>query len=123
LYSAVVGLLLIGALFIIFFFAMRGEGLSRNRAVGIRTKATLASDAAWQRGHNAAAPWVLSAGVLSVVMGFGALALTLASGEEGPASAVQGIYVTAAFLTVIVVILVAARVANNAAQRESPDPS
>jgi len=122
-YSAVVGLFLIGALFIVFSFAMRGEGLSRNRAVGIRTKATLASDAAWQRGHNAASPWVLSAGILSVVMGFGALALSLASGEEGPAAGVQGVYVTVAFLAVIVVVLVAARVANNAAQRESPDPT
>lgn len=123
MYSAVVGLLLVGALFIVFSFAMRGEGIGRNRAVGIRTKATLASDAAWQRGHHAASPWVLSAGILSVVMGFGALALSLASGEEGPAAGVQSVYVTVAFLAVIVVVLVAARVANNAAQREAPDPS
>lgn len=102
---------------------MRGEGLSRNRAVGIRTKATLASDEAWQRGHHAAAPWVLSAGILSIVMGIGALALTLASGEEGPASVVQGVYVAAAFLAVIAVVLLAARVANNAARRDSPEPS
>ena len=123
MYSAVVGLLLIGTLLIVFSFAMRGENVGRNRAVGIRTKATLASDAAWQRGHNAAAPWVLSAGILSVVMGFGALALSLAAGEEGPAAGVQGVYVTVAFLAVIVVVLFAARVANKAAEHESPDPS
>lgn len=39
-------------------------------------------------------------GILSVVMGFGALALSLASGEEGPAAGLQGVYVTVAFLAV-----------------------
>ena len=51
--------------------AGRDGALGRNRAVGIRTSATLASDAAWLAAHRAAAPLVQKAatvaGTLAVV--------------------------------------------------------
>lgn len=39
--SAGIGLLLIGILFIVMSTAMKSDGLTRNRAVGIRTRATI----------------------------------------------------------------------------------
>lgn len=35
--------------------ASRTDGLERNALIGIRTRATMASDAAWHAGHRAAA--------------------------------------------------------------------
>ncbi|MFV0534714.1 MAG: SdpI family protein [Cumulibacter sp.] len=119
MFSAMVGLLFVGVLFIVVSFAMRGPGLTRNRAVGIRTKATLASDAAWASGHKAAAPWILSAGILSTVMGLGALTLTVTAGKDGLAPGVAPVYVTLAFLFIIVLVLVATVIANRAARNES----
>lgn len=43
--------------------------LPRNRIVGMRTRATLASDAAWQAAHRASAWSLAAAGVISVALG------------------------------------------------------
>lgn len=48
--------------------AMRGD-LERNRLLGIRTNATLASDAAWQAAHRAGGPWLIAAGAGALVPG------------------------------------------------------
>lgn len=119
MFSAMVGLLFLGVLFIVVSFAMRGPGLTRNRAVGIRTKATLASDAAWSSAHKAAASWVLSAGILSTLMGLGALTLTVSAGEDGLAPGVAPVYASLAFLFIIVLVLIATVVANRAARNGS----
>ena len=37
------------------------DGLRRNTAVGIRTRSTLTSEAAWRAGHRAASPWLRAA--------------------------------------------------------------
>ena len=49
--------------------------LRRNPLAGIRTGATLRSDAAWQSGHVAAVPWADAAGVAFAAGGLLGLAL------------------------------------------------
>ena len=43
--------------------------LTRQSIVGLRTKATLASDEAWNAAHEAAADWVVGAGAILAVGG------------------------------------------------------
>jgi uncharacterized membrane protein len=38
--------------------------LTRQRVVGLRTEATMASDEAWQAAHQSAAIWVVVAGIV-----------------------------------------------------------
>jgi len=114
--SAGIGLLLIGILLIAMSTAMKGDGLTRNRAVGIRTRATMASDDAWQQGHQAAAPWVLSAGIFGVVMSVAAFTMTWAIGD-GMSGVTSGVFVCVAFGALIALILVSTRVANRAARQ------
>ncbi len=113
--SAAVGLFLLAVVFLGFFAAMRGEGLPRNRAIGIRTSATMASDEGWVRGHRAAAPWVLSTGILAAVLGIAALVVTWVAGDELP-GLVSGIFVSVAFGALIALCVVLARVAHVAAR-------
>ncbi|HEX2300683.1 MAG TPA: SdpI family protein [Pseudonocardiaceae bacterium] len=54
------------------------QRLPRNRFAGIRTPATLRSDAAFAAANRVAAPSVLAAGVISAVAG------ALALGADGP---------------------------------------
>jgi uncharacterized membrane protein len=42
----------------------RAGKLTRQSVVGLRTKATLASDEAWKAAHEAAAKWVIAAGAV-----------------------------------------------------------
>ena len=49
--------------------ASRTGTLERNALVGIRTRATMASDKAWHTGHRAAAPMLGAAAWASVVTG------------------------------------------------------
>lgn len=90
--------------------------LGRNHAIGIRTKATMASDAAWWAGHRAAAPWMLAAartGYTTAAVTTALIAAQLALGETYPlALVVPG----GGFTAVLAAALLATRKANRAAR-------
>ena len=46
----------------------RAGKLTRQSFVGLRTKATMASDGSWEAAHEAAASWVVGAGVVLVML-------------------------------------------------------
>lgn len=60
---------LVGAGFLWLAWLMQNERLPRNGLVGMRTKATMASDAAWNASHRASAWSVALAGVVLLAAG------------------------------------------------------
>lgn len=88
--------------------------LGRNESVGIRTRYTRVSDAAWQAGHAAALPLVnRTAGVAAVTV-ISAIAVQVAwSGSWGTLVGLGGISIE------VGVLMLATRAANRAAQETS----
>ncbi|WP_225943658.1 SdpI family protein [Nocardiopsis terrae] len=88
--------------------------LGKNSAVGLRTRITKSSDAAWESGHRAAAPWLLacaytgySSSVLTVV--FAVVAAV------GGFSGVGAMIIPAiGFVAVIIILVVATAIAHRA---------
>ncbi|MBY6539330.1 SdpI family protein [Rhodococcus sp. BP-349] len=116
--SLLVGVVLLGSL----SWVMRKQGanVDVNSAVGLRTKATMASRDAWRAGHRAAAAHLLAVGVTAVVV-VGVtttlwLIASLTEADIGPAV----VSVPAVGLAVQAVVLVAATVrADRVAERHA----
>lgn len=81
--------------------ASRGT-LSRNRLVGIRTRATMRSDAAWSSAHRGASRTIWIGFALSALVA----AITLVT--DGTAATICGAIVAVLFLTTCVVALLQA---------------
>jgi uncharacterized membrane protein len=57
--------MMVGGIALVVLGAIARAGtLNRQSAVGLRTKATLASDEAWAAAHEASATWVVAAGAI-----------------------------------------------------------
>lgn len=67
---------IIGAVFLWLAWLMQNERLPKNGLVGMRTKATMASDAAWNASHRASAWSVAVAGVILLAAGLWLLLTT-----------------------------------------------
>ncbi|MCX5204975.1 SdpI family protein [Streptomyces sp. NBC_00237] len=111
-----VGLLTLGLLIQYMKKQVASGNIQRNSAIGIRTKATMASDAAWERGHAASAPMLTAtfltayaAGAISVVLG-----VVMMVSDSANAAV---IVVPLCGLVVVLGLLVAASVAANTAAR------
>lgn len=90
----------------------RGD-LDRHGAVGIRTRHTQASDAAWRAGHAAAATWVKWSTLVALITVMAGLALQWSVGDPfGVITALGGLLVH------VIVLLLATRDANAAARAE-----
>ncbi|MFC3232086.1 SdpI family protein [Streptomyces nitrosporeus] len=116
-----VGLLALGAVIHYVKNQVAGGKIQRNSVVGIRTRATMSSDGAWQAGHASAVP-VLKAtfltayatGATSLVLG-----LALSSGDAGNPVA---FIVPAAGYAVVLALLIAASLKADAAARAVDRP-
>ena len=62
--------MMVGGIALVVLGALGRTGrLTRQSIVGLRTKATLASDEAWEAAHAAAADWVVGAGAILLAGG------------------------------------------------------
>ena len=82
------GLLLAGGALVPYVVGRAAGGLlRRNHWVGIRTPATMSSDAAWRAAHAAARGWAVASGAVIALSGLGVL-LVAALGSTGLLAAV-----------------------------------
>ncbi|MEV8157238.1 SdpI family protein [Kocuria salsicia] len=106
LIGIVMSVVVLGILFMVTRMGASGE-MGRNGAVGIRTRATKRSDAAWRAGHAAALPVVRIACLVILVLDLVCLALIFL----GPASLVPwlGVIPSVAILAAAVPFVLAAK--------------
>lgn len=111
------GLLVVTVVAAVLAPSMRDGRLPRNTAIGIKTRHTLASDAAWLRGHAAGAPVLKAAaccGWAALLAGAALCLLQLA----GWAFAVTAL----GYVAVICLALLSATRANTAAKNAAATP-
>lgn len=91
-------------------------GIQRNSAIGVRTKATMSSDSAWQAGHAAAAPMLTATFLTAYTMGVISSALgltsTLIDAENSPAMVIP----LGGLVVVLALLVISAIKANSAAR-------
>ncbi|MCP9944031.1 SdpI family protein [Streptomyces somaliensis] len=90
--------------------------IQRNSAIGIRTKATMSSDSAWQAGHVAAAPMLTATFLTAYAMGVISLALGLMSTLSDAKNTPVMVIPPGGLVTVLALLVVAAIKANSVAR-------
>lgn len=101
--------------------ATMSGNLGRNSAVGLRTRITKSSDAAWESGHRAAAPWLLAcayAGYSSSALTIVFAALVAAGGFSGVGPMIVPALGFGAVVTILAVATVIAHRAGKDAVHE-----
>ncbi len=98
-----------------------GRGATRgsipvNSVIGIRTKATMASEPAWRAGHEAAGPWLVASSVTAVGVGLVTLALSVGLVVAGDESTAALVLPLVGVLSLLALLTRAAVVANTAAR-------
>ena len=93
-------MLLLGGVVLVYVGLLERRGrLPRNRWVGIRTRTTMASDAAWTAAHRATSWSSTASGALLVVTGLGLLVLRPSG--DGAAAVATGAVAIIALLVLI----------------------
>ena len=70
-YPPLIGYLVLAVVCVVLVLVIRGDRLSRNRAIGIRSAQTMRSEAAWQAGHRAAIPMLITIGIIAIGFALG----------------------------------------------------
>ncbi|UVI35078.1 SdpI family protein [Brevibacterium spongiae] len=65
-YPPLIGYLIMALTGTVLTILISRNQLARNRAIGFRSRHTLASDAAWRHGHRAAVPALLTLSVIAI---------------------------------------------------------
>nr|WP_272923896.1 SdpI family protein [Streptomyces sp. SID3343] len=111
-----VGLITLGAVIHYVKKQVASGSIQRNSAIGIRTKATMSSDNAWEAGHAAAAPLLTATYLTAYAAGAITAAITVAaklSDIEKPAAIAIPV---AGIAAVLALLSVSAVKANSAAR-------
>ena len=95
------------------WWAVHTGRLGRNRFVGMRTKAALASDEAWRAAHAAAGWSILAAGAATLVLG---VFLVLTRPDEDRTAALPNAYA----IGLLIVVSLGGFVGDRAARRVGP---
>ncbi|GAA1346584.1 SdpI family protein [Falsarthrobacter nasiphocae] len=108
----VVGLVLVSAVFLSVAGAAKAGTLPPNGAVGIRTRATKANDAAWYAGHIAGAPVLKLGGAGGLVLAVVAAAVLIIARASTPALVIS----LAGYAAILAAAIISAVKANAAAR-------
>jgi len=104
----------------------RSGTLQRNRAFGIKTRATLRSDAAWSRGHAVAEPWLLAAALCGYGTAAGAALLLVLAASVGLSAVPALVIAIGGFVGATAQVIAGGVVGNSAArdvEHRNPDPA
>ncbi|WP_165358638.1 SdpI family protein [Haloactinopolyspora alba] len=101
--------------------AIVGGNLERNAAVGVRTKVTKSSDVAWHAGHLAAAPSLLAAARTGYVAGAATAVAALVPALTGRPYPALLVIPCCATVTLVVLLLIGTRKANEAGRDAADD--
>ncbi|GAA4891196.1 SdpI family protein [Streptomonospora salina] len=102
-------------------YATANGSLARNSAIGLRTRATTSSDAAWDASHAAAAPWLRACAYSGYAAGALTVAGTVAAAVAGvPRPGALLIVPGVGFAAVLALIVTAGVVADRAGRDADP---
>ncbi|NOJ60914.1 SdpI family protein [Arthrobacter sp. 260] len=99
--------------------AMLNSGrITRNNAIGLRTRATLSSDEAWERGHKAGVLWVAVSAIGAVTAAVLGLIALFVTGFE-PNEPTNAVVILSGMLAIIGPLIAAGIAADRAAKKVS----
>lgn len=111
-FPPMIGLGLLGLVSLVLMTSLRSGSLTRNLAIGIRTKYTLQSDEAWEAAQRSSRPYLLAISLVAV----GHLAALLAVEFWVPSEVMGNALALSGFGVIVIVALLAGRSANQAAK-------
>ncbi|MDN5910045.1 SdpI family protein [Brevibacterium sp.] len=114
-YPPMAGYLLVTTVSVFLIFAQRRKVIGRNSAIGIRTRHTLASDAAWEAGHRAGVPCLYAMAVIST-----GHAVALFGAEISNATTVGHILSVLGWVLILICAVLTGKAANRAARSVGP---
>lgn len=114
-YPPMAGYLIITAVSIFLIIAERRQAIRRNSVIGIRTRHTLASDAAWEAGHRSGVPYLYAMAVIST-----GHAVALLCVELSGATTAGNVLSLLGWGLILVCAVLAVKAANQAAKSTGP---
>ena len=114
-YPPMIGYLVVSAVCVVLVICQRRKPIVRNSVVGIRTRYTLMSEAAWQAGQRAGSPYLIAMAVIGLSHAVALFGVELANATRiGHVSSVLG------WVLIIICAVLAVRAANAAARTAGP---
>lgn len=114
-YAPMAGYLIVAAVSVVLIVAVRKKAIDRNSAIGIRTRHTLASDAAWEAGQRAGVPYLFGMAVIGIGHAVALLYIELSN-----ATTTGHILALLGWVLILVCAVLAVRAANGAARSVGP---